>query len=308
MSLVHLGCDERRGCFTVDRDRQWMAIEFLSRVFKWLPHGMALRLGAFLGWLLWFFSKSRVDRAEARCVGAMGIGPTDARRIVRESYINHGRCVAEFVRLPLLGHSLEKLISVTGMENLERAFSRGKGVILLSAHIGNWEVAAALLARRGFPMNAIGAEQRDPRVTDLIVSTRARCGIKGIGKGFSLKSALSCLRKGEVLCILLDQDAKDKGVVVPFLGAPASTPYGPVKIASKLGASVVPVFSIRRGKSSLFDLRILPPIEMPGSDASEESFLEAVTRCNDCLSQGISKNPEQWMWLYPRWASTLGEK
>ena len=291
----------------MDQERQWRLLTGLSRLLKALPHGFALSFGAFLGMVLWGCSKARVDRAEARCVSALGVGPTVARGIVKNSYVNHGRCVAEFIRMPLMREKLRSLVSIHGKEHLDEALKRGRGVILLSGHIGNWEIAAASLGMMGYPMNAIGADQRDPRITDLITSIRGQCSVKGIGKGFNLKVALSCLRSGEVLCILLDQDAKANGVIVPFLGLPASTPYGPVKIASKLGASVVPVFSIRRGSSDRFDLYFMPSLEMPTSSASMDEVKKAVSKCNDVIGRFIRKYPDQWMWLYPRWSSTLGD-
>nr|WP_321502624.1 lysophospholipid acyltransferase family protein [uncultured Dethiosulfovibrio sp.] len=292
----------------MNQDRQWNLLRKATVMFRSIPHRGAVFIGGLMGLLLWGVSKERVDRAEARCVRALGIGPTLARDIVRKSYVNHGRCVAEFIRLPIMKDKLSSMVSIHGEHHLRDAFLRGKGVILLSGHIGNWEIGAAALAMKGYPMNAIGADQRDSRVTDMITSIRGACSVKGIGKGFNLKSALSCLRSGEILCILLDQDAKSNGLVLPFLGLPASTPYGPVKIASKLGASVVPVFSIRRGGRDRFDLHFMPPLEMPSSIASERDVEKSTSMCNDVISSWIRKHPEQWMWLYPRWSSTLGDR
>lgn len=291
----------------MDQETQWKLLQRAMVLLKAVPHSWATSIGGFMGLVLWGCSKKRVDRAEARCVMALGVGPTLARKIVRKSYINHGRCVAEFIRMPMMREKLSSFVSIHGKEHLDKAFKRGKGVILLSGHLGNWEFGAASLALKGYPINAIGADQRDSRVTDLITSIRGECSVKGIGKGFNLKAALGCLRSGEMLCILVDQDAKANGMVVPFLGLPASTPYGPVKIASKLGASVVPVFSVRRGNSDKFDLFFQPPLEMPHSPASEEDIKKAVESCNNVISDWIRQYPDQWMWLYPRWSSTLGD-
>ena len=112
--------------------------------------------------------------------------------------------------------------------------------------------------------NAIGAEQRDPRITELVATLREAVGVRTIGKGFDLKGALRCLRRGEILGVLLDQDARSAGVVVPFLGYAASTPYGPVKMAAKLGARVVPLFMVRRQDGQHHDLFLLPPLGEAG--------------------------------------------
>jgi KDO2-lipid IV(A) lauroyltransferase len=272
-----------------------------------LPHKVAVRLGGFLGLCVWALSKKKVDEAEKRCVEVLGVGVTKARKIVRDSYVNLGRGFSEFVLLPKLREGLFEYVTVHGEENLKSAFSQGKGVILLTAHIGNWEFAAAYLGLSGYPMNAIGAEQRDERITNLIEDLRASCGVKTIGKGFDLKSALACLKRGELLGVLLDQDFRDKGVVVPFLGVDASTPYGPLKMADKLGALIVPLFIIRREDGIRHDLYFLEPLQPKGSKF-EDSLEESAAMCNDVISQWILRFPGQWMWLYDRWASTRERK
>lgn len=284
----------------------WLAIRGFGFLARTLPHRAAVCLGGLLGLIAWFFSRKRVDAAERRCVGVLGVGVTMARRIVRESYRNHGRALAEILRMPVLGGATDRLFSVRGEENFRKAFERGKGVILLSAHLGNWELAASRVSRMGYPVEAIGADQRDPRLTDLLIGLRASGGIVTIGKGLDLKAALRCLRDGKVLAVLLDQDAKDRGVIARFLGRPASTPYGPVKMSWKIGSPIVPVFSVRKEDKIHHDLFLLPALDIP-PEGGEESLREAVQLCNDVLGEWIARFPEQWMWLYPRWKSTVGD-
>ena len=287
---------------------RWKIVSGALQILKIFPLWCAVRLGAFLGLLLWAMSKKRVDKAEKRCVRALQIGVTTARKIVRGSYMNLGRSVLEFVVLPGSGRSMRSIVHIHGEEHLQKAVASGGGVILLSAHMGNWEFGAAALAERGYPMNAIGADQRDDRITDRIIELRALCGVKTVSKGFDLKAAIRCLKQGEVLAILIDQDVRDKGVVVPFLGLPASTPYGPAKIACKLGSVILPSFMIRRGSSAEHDLYILPSPWEKGRPEPDESVEHAMLLCNDLISEWIRRFPEQWMWLYPRWASTSEKK
>ncbi len=284
----------------------WITINVLKFIFVKLPGFFSIRVGADMGVLLWILSKTKVDKAEKNAVMALGTGVTKARKIVRESYANLGRSVAEILRMSET-ENIEELVTFHGEDNLVKAMKKGRGVIFLTAHFGNWELLAASVAKRGFPMNAIGAQQRDPRITDLIIETRNKLGVKTISKGFSLKSALQCLRRGEILGILIDQDAKEKGVVVPFLDLPASTPYGPVKIAHKLGCPVLPVFIVRKEDHIHHDIHILPPLEDPEGKPFGEDVERSTEVCNDILSTWIKLYPEQWFWLYPRWASTLGK-
>ena len=286
---------------------KWKVVSGIPSVLRKLPLRWSVRVGAFLGLLLWAVDKKRVDEAERRCVRALQVGVTPARQIVRRSYMNLGRSVAEFAALPGSGKSLRPIVHLHGEEHLRDAMKSGGGVIFFSAHMGNWELGAALLAELGYPMNAIGANQRDDRVTDLVISLRALCGVTTVSKGFDLKAAIRCLKKGEALAILIDQDVREKGVFVPFLGIPASTPYGPAKIAGKLGSVLLPSFMIRRGSSAEHDLHVLPSPWKNGRPDPEETMENAMARCNDLIGEWIRAYPEQWMWLYPRWASTPEE-
>jgi KDO2-lipid IV(A) lauroyltransferase len=299
---------KKNGKENTSREIIWRAILLFRWILWHLPHRAAVTAGKCVGWTVWALSKKRVDRAERRCVYVLGVGITTARRIVKDSYLNLGRSLAEFLRLPLLGSNIEDYVKIHGEENLQRALGEGHGVILLTAHLGNWELAAAVLGRKGYPMNAIGAEQRDPRITNLIELLRASSLVKTIGKGFDLKAALKCLRKGEILGVLLDQDFRDRGIVAPFLGLEASTPYGPLKMADKIKSSIVPLFIVRRADGIHHDLYLLPALQPPSKDAFGNELEASVKLCNDVIGEWIMKYPGQWIWLYPRWASTTGDR
>jgi KDO2-lipid IV(A) lauroyltransferase len=157
-------------------------------------------------------------------------------------------------------------------------------------------------------MNAIGAEQRDERITQAIADLRSSAGVKPVGKGLDLRAAIECLRKNEVLAVLLDQDARDSGILSPFLGHLASTPTGPIKLACKLGSAILPAHITRDGDGSHMTLVIDPPLEGKGGRPFGEDMQYAVDRCNEVISGWIRENPEQWMWTYPRWESTLNDR
>ncbi|HOG14810.1 MAG TPA: lysophospholipid acyltransferase family protein, partial [Synergistales bacterium] len=267
----------------LSQDVTWRLLQGFGWIVNRAPHGLAVRLGGWVGVLVWFFSRARVDRAEARCVRVLQVGVTTARAIVKESYRNLGMGLAEVLRLPSLCPGLMDYVQVHGEENLKEALTKGKGVVALTAHFGNWEFAAAALAMKGYPMNAIGAEQRDPRITDLVVSLRSSCGVKTMSRGFDLKSAVRCLKKGEILGVLLDQDFGDDGIVVPFMGVPASTPFGPVKMADRIGSAVVPLFIVRRPDGVRHDLYIEPALGEAGGAPFGEKVEASLELCNDTL-------------------------
>ena len=287
------------------KDFYWYLICVLSRVFCVLPHKTAVRLGDLLGRVMWLVSKRRVDKAEQRCVRALGVGVTLARKIVLGSYRNIGRGVAETLRLPKVAPHIEKYVSLENREILQNALNAGKGAILLVGHLDNWEYANIYLSRI-FPMNVVAANQRDQRITDLLMKLRSLGGTHNVQKGQGLKGALRCLKNGEVLCILLDQDAKEHGVVVPFLGLPASTPLGIAKLAERFGSAVVPIHIVRNPDGFTHTLTFEPPLCAPDGSPWGVNVETALRMCNDRISAWILEHPEQWLiWLYPRWASTV---
>jgi KDO2-lipid IV(A) lauroyltransferase len=238
----------------------------------------------------------------------LGVREREARDIIRGAYSHFGKALVEFVRLPIMYSRIDELVRVTGEEHVWEALKMGRGAIFLSCHIGCWEYAAAVLARHGLPMNAIGTEQRDERITQAIIDLRSRVGVKPIRKGINLRAALECLKKNEVLAVLLDQDAKESGMLSPFLGHLASTPFGLIKIAYRYGVPILPAHITRDLDGLHMTTIIEPPLEGRDGRPFGEDIRYSVDRCNEVISGWIRANPEQWMWMYPRWESTLNDR
>lgn len=286
----------------------WAALCGFRAVCNILPHGVAVRLGGALGRTVERLSDRRAAKARARAERILGVSGDEARRIVTGAYTHFGRALVEFIRLPKMYARLDELVTVTGEEYLRDAVALGRGVIFLSAHIGCWEYGAATMARHGIPMSAIGAEQRDDRITETIEDLRRFAGVKPVGKGLDLRAAIDCLKRGEALAVLLDQDARDAGIVSPFLGQPASTPVGPIKLARKFGCPVVPVHVVRDEDGLHMTMTIEPPLSGRDGEPFGEDLQYAVDRCNEVISGWITRNPGQWLWMYPRWATTLNDR
>ncbi len=287
------------------QDFYWYLICVLSTIFRLLPHKAAVLLGDFLGRVMWLLCRKRVDKAESRCVRVLGVGVTTARAIVLGSYRNIGRAAAETLRLPKIAGRVERYVSFEGRENLRSALDAGKGVILLLGHLDNWEIAN-IYTSRFFPLNVVAANQRDTRVNALLMKLRSLGGARNIQKGQGLKGALRCLRNGEILCILHDQDAKEHGVVVPFLGEPASTPVGIARLASRFGSAVVPAHIVRNPDGFTHTVTFEPALRDPGGGVFGADEKAALCLCNERVGAWIREHPEQWLiWLYPRWGSTV---
>jgi len=246
-------------------------------------------------------------KARSRVTRILGSSEKRSREIISGVYRHFGMALVEFIRLPKIYPELEKFVTVRGEEHIFKALERGKGAIFLSAHIGCWEYGAAACSKLGIPMNAIGTEQRDDRITQTIADLRAGANVKPMGKGLDLRAAIECLRRNEVLAVLLDQDARDAGVMSPFLGHLASTPVGPVKLANKIGSAILPAHITRDDGGTHMTLVIDPPLEGRDGRPFGEDLQYAADKCNEMISGWIRENPEQWMWVYPRWESTLND-
>ena len=192
------------------------AVALLLGLVRRLPQRLAVALGGLLGRLLWALSWRKVDRGEARCVAALGVGITVARGIVRRSFVNLGRSAVEFVRLDRMMPGLRETVTVEGRENLDRALARGRGALLMAAHIGNWELAGARLVLEGYSVVPLYTPQRNRGgLNDLIQHQRtAVAGMKMVpSEGAGLREAFRTLRRGGIVGFLQDLDARGLGEI-----------------------------------------------------------------------------------------------
>ena len=287
------------------------AASALIGLIRILPHRAAVALGAGLGRLLWALSWKKVDRCESRCVLSLGVGVTRARRIVRDSFDNIGRAGAEFIRLDKIKSRLKELMPIEGKENLDRALERGKGALLMIAHIDNWEMAGARMTLEGYHLVPVYTPQRNQGgVNDLIQRTRTDvAGMEMVPNGgAALRGVIRALRSNSVVCILQDLDARRRGIEVPFLGLPASAYDGIVKLHRQCGSPVLPVLYLRAPDHVHHKLTIYPAI----SDALDEdgnpfgvNMEKSLRMCHNVLEGWIRAYPGQWLWLLDRWESTL---
>ncbi|MBR4400974.1 MAG: lysophospholipid acyltransferase family protein [Synergistes sp.] len=281
----------------------WRFLSIFKSVVRMLPHKRAVALGGWLGLLVAKATPVKFREACGRCERILGVSKERAEEIVRGSYRHFGSAAAEFARMPAAARDIDSLVTYSGLEYLRDAADSKRGAILVTAHIGNWEYGAAWVAHQGFPVNALGADQRDRRITDLIKELRESAGVIALGKAGDLKAMVSALKRGEFIAVPVDQDAKEFGVVSPFLGFPASTPTGPERLAARLGCDVIPIFCIRSGDGITIDVKIYPPLKGRDGKPFGADIQESADDLNEILSDEIRRHPEQWMWMYPRWES-----
>lgn len=281
----------------------WTALCVFIFIVRKLSHERALKFAGALGAFVPRLVRGKTRKSSEKCAGILSVSYGEAYSITTSSYVHFAKAAAEFARLPQMVGEIKNIVRIHGEENLRAAMDKGKGAILATAHLGNWEYAAAWCAQSGYPINGLGTDQRDDRITKLIMDLRVSGGTKALGKATDLKAMCRALSAGEIIAVPIDQDAKLNGVVSPFLGRPASTPTGVAKLAGKYGCAVLPSFCIRSADGVTMDFHILPALEGRGGRPYGEDIQASIDDCNAVISDWIRMYPSQWLWLYPRWES-----
>lgn len=224
-------------------------------------------------------------------------------RTAREAYAHLGREVVAMIRLSrLTADEVVALTDVPTWPEVQEALAEGKGALLVTGHYGNWEVAAAAVAARGVPISAIVKPQRNRLVDAMVQEARARLGIGTISISRAPREVPRLLARGGVVGIVGDQDARRKGIFVPFFGVPASTFRGPAQFALRFDT---PVFAatarrLEDGRYRVQGTRI--PLERTGDPAADEYRLTAAISAH--LEGEIRADPTQYFWFHKRWKTS----
>ena len=291
--------EQRRAARTV---LGWFALATLTPLgltFAWLPARLGLWVGARLGDLAWTaLPRRRTVALENLARAFPGRSATELARIGRASFRHLGMNFVEscvfFFRPPA---RLLSRVSVDGLPNVEAAHAMGRGILLLGAHFGNWELLAASHALTRFPLSVVVRPLDSPLYDGILERFRTRSGVELITKRRALTDIVEALRRGRMVGILLDQNAsRREGVFVPFFGIPASTSKGMALIALRTGAPVLPVF-IRRRPDGRHVIDAGAPVPVP-PDGDVVAFTRAF---NEAIEAAIRQAPEQWFWLHRRW-------
>ena len=292
-----------RSPVTVTHRLEYAAVRAAQAIVCALPAGLARELGAVLGSLA--FSVVRVRRDVTLRQLEAALGPAVPRRalarIALAAYRNFGRMTFEYARFPRLSRSeIERTVRVTGGEHLRSALAGGKGVILVAAHFGNWELAATL-ATMCYPVSFLVGEQHNTLVDGLMNRLRQGFGVETIPLTGSLRGVFRALRANRIVAMLSDQDAGRSGIFVEFFGRPASTPYGPGRFAVATGAPLIPGVAVRH-PGGRHELVIAPPVPAPPEGTPSDEAARLLTQAYTAAFEGfIRDHPDHYFWMHRRW-------
>ena len=269
-----------------------------------LPLRAAQALGRALGAAAFHVAPGERRKALASLSVAFPEMTDEARlELVRRCFRHLGTVALEMAVAPGLGARLERLVDMSGesLTRLREAHARGKGVVCVTAHLGNWELLGARVARSGVPLSAVGKENVDPRLTRLIDRFRAHGGVRNVWRGQpgAAVAMLRALRRGELLAMLIDQDTNVQNVFVPFFGRPAATPRAAADLVLRTGATPLVCLN-HRGEDGVYRTST-EEVEVPRTGDDERDAVELTARFSARIEAGIRAHPEQWVWMHQRW-------
>ncbi len=279
-------------------------LALLGVTLAYLPWRLGLWVGRRLGDLAYWVLPGRRAVARENLERAFGRewSGRELDRLCRESFRHLGMTLVEactfFFRPPSV---LLSRVNVQGVDHLKAAAAHGRGILLLSAHLGNWELLAAAHVHTGYPASVV-VRPLDSAVLDRVVTRfRERGGVEVIPKRHALRGVRDALRRGRMVGILLDQNAsRREGVFVPFFGEPASTSKSLALLALWSGAPVVPVF-IQRETVGSHRVTIEPALPPPATGDREEDVAAFTAAFSRVVESRIRQSPEQWFWMHRRW-------
>ncbi|HNW59758.1 MAG TPA: lysophospholipid acyltransferase family protein [bacterium] len=281
---------------------EYVLAQLFAFPVRMLPHRIALRLGAGLGYLAYYVVPIRKQVALKNIAASFpDKSAREVRRICRNTYRNFGLNIVEFLRIPEMDDSYyDRYIEVVGGEQLQAAGRGGRGAVCLSGHFGNWELFPALIHRMGFPMVGLARDQRNPLVNKMINRNREAWGAELARLGMGVRAVFRALAANKFITILADQDAHAEGVFVDFLGRPSSTAAGPALFALKTGAPLV-FGVVVRGAGGRHTL-ILEQVDHDDLEgATPGNIYQLTQRHARLLEKYIRLYPDHWLWMHKRW-------
>jgi KDO2-lipid IV(A) lauroyltransferase len=269
-----------------------------------LPAPLALGLGRRLGEMAALALPGRRRVVLKNLAQAFPDLPDDRRRrLARQSWQHIGMTIVELARL--LARPLQSTLdemTMDGREHIQRAMAEAGGVLVLTAHLGNWEYLSAAHHLAGYPLAIVVRPLDAPSLQELAETMRRKTGAEIIDKRGALRPVLQALHRGRMIGILLDQNAaRREGVFVPFFGRDASTSRSIALLALRTRTPIVPIF-IRREGPGRHRVVVQPPVAMPeAANDLEAAVVELTARCTAVIERVVRQTPEQWLWAHDRW-------
>ncbi len=276
-------------------------LRFLACMAAVVPRRVADSVGIALG-LAWYYGLPVRKRVALQNLRAAFGGSLDERRVCRANFVHLMRSLVEFLRMAGGGmRLLRPLLVVRHWNRIERAVELGRGLIILSGHVGNFDLLVCSLVDRGLPLHILTKHAKSEAVDRFWQESRARLGADLLPRRDAVRGILKSLRGNEVVGIVIDQHQSGDSVVVDFFGRPAATTQAAAVFAERTGAPVVPVF-MRRLPDGRHEMDVGEDLGFERSTEDRAENLRRNTqRYSDAVERAVRRAPEQWLWVHRRW-------
>jgi KDO2-lipid IV(A) lauroyltransferase len=282
----------------------------VSGLWSLLPEAAALRLGSAMGGFVGSVLRIRRREVDRHLGWAFPDQPAAwRRRVARASYAHLGREATVIFRGG--GWTAERVLArttVVGFEAFREVAAAGAGLVLLTGHLGNWEIGGASIAARGVELDVVGKGMANRGFQASLFAMRERLGMRVIEMSDAPKEALRSLGRGRVVALLGDQHAHGGGMLVPFFGRPAATVRGPARFAARTGAPVWIAFATRDAGSAQRYTVTFEPLPFLATGHPEDDAAKLMSAYARELEEAVRAAPEQYFWHHRRWKGQPGEE
>jgi len=291
----------------IKRSLRSVVLRALIRLLAHVPLRPALAFATLVGRAGWFVARGTRARMLAHLeIAFPERSPAEREAIGRASFLHLARVAAEIVTLPTYRPRLREFVTFApgAEERLREAMGRRRGVLMISGHLGNWELMGQRFAA-DWPSTGIAKMGSDPKLDALLTAARLEGNVEVLWREApsTPRALIRCFKQGKLIGILIDQDTKVQGVFVPFFGRPAFTPRGAADLALRFRAPVLAGRIWRRGPNS-GDGHVVDVEEVPYDSDAPDREAEAVRLTADLTARieaAIRAVPAEWVWMHERW-------
>ncbi|HOW58498.1 MAG TPA: ELM1/GtrOC1 family putative glycosyltransferase [Candidatus Omnitrophota bacterium] len=285
-------------------------VRLLIFFFEHIPIEKGLRIGNFLGRTVFFLSgKRRVAYINLKAALGEQFTPRERWRMIRNHFGHAGQAIVETMSFRKMDRRyVDQNITVHHLERFEALLKSGHGGVLITGHFGNWELLQVVSGLRGSPIHVLAADQKYPRLNELLNKLRESHGAVAVSRGVGVRALIRALREKQLIGVLGDQSAgKTEGIIVPFFGRKTTVPTGAFELAQRTNALILPCFMVRQqgAKHEIF----------VGETLKDDLTLETQARVEyqirqylNILEEFIRRFPDQWLWENKRWKYSWNRK
>ena len=283
---------------------EYLAARAVLSTLGVLPRSLSIAAGRGLGRTAYLLSgKLRRTAGRNLELAFPELGADEKQRLLRGCFDSLGRQLGVFSQLSrVTPEELARIVDCEGLEHLEAAQARGRGVILFTGHLGAWELSSFVLSAFGRPLSFMVRRIDNDRIEEMVDSVRTRFGNQTVDKNAVSRTALRHLNAGGTLGMLPDVNMLAReGVFVDFFGTPASTTSMLAKLALRTGAAVVPIYVPWDAERQRYVLRIEPELNVTHTGNDDDDIQQLTAQFMSSIEKIVRRYPEQWLWLHKRW-------